>query len=114
MSQCPDPVMVTPSTLSVTKRACEMRKSPPDFWPPSTSIGIGSLVLANSALSLAGSARALSADHRRHLDPAAVPVRLRVSARVDLAAARLAFAPLAEYSGDSRLSHAQPDGRNLV
>jgi len=23
-----------------------MRKSPPDFWPPSTSIGIGSLVLA--------------------------------------------------------------------
>ena len=34
MSQCPDPVTMTPSTLLATIRPCEIEKSPPDFSPP--------------------------------------------------------------------------------
>ena len=45
--------MITPSTLVATILPCVMRKSPPDFSPPSTSIGIVSLVFAKTALSLA-------------------------------------------------------------
>ena len=69
ISQWPEPVMMTPSTLSSTIRPWSIRNCPPAFSPLSTSIGMVSLVLANPAKSLASCSKARNTSKPARMAP---------------------------------------------
>ncbi len=81
-SQWPEPVTMTPSTLSSTMRPWSIRNWPPAFSPDSTSIGMVSLVLANSAKSFASCSKA-----RKTSKPARMAPGWCIGLRIELAVA---------------------------